>query len=244
LVGDEVKGSGVVNLKTLLKAEEYTNLVQYLTFMPRSMLWSFFMQKVWPSLPGGERTMMMSASMSGMGGGMSGGMGYESPGLVGYDKTSIYGDTHVGKAYEDLVWAAFVDVFNTANLEYVNKNQLEPWDWEETKTNAYYVSTSKDAIAQMANEIEGMRDVGLAMDPTARKIMEAYALLPKVGDLGLEINRQNAVKELLKKKDYTTAQAIVDAYRYISESEVGPTLTKPIPFNIVNESGQTIAKAT
>jgi|GEM_PF-4502491 len=223
-VGDEVAvGKGVVDLKKMLKAEQYAGLLQYLSFMPRSMLWTFFMQKIWPGLPNNPVTYMDGIQKM---------------------KTSMYGDTHGMKQFEDLVWAAFIDAFNIANLKYVNDNQMEPWDWEEKKTNAYYISTSDTAIYALANEIQGFQDVSLALDPQAKKIMEAYALLPKYGDIGLEINRQNAVKEILKKREYATAQAVIDAFRYISKTELGPILTKKIPFNIVTESGKIVAEAT
>lgn len=273
LIGDEPRtAKGVVDLKTLMEPDQLDSLMKYLTFMPRSMLWSFFMQKIWPNLPetppqgymppipvsdnnyrlngmgsidnvlrNPEPQVRRPARRSSFGRGMGAGAIAMNP---FQNVTSIYGDTHKEKPFERLVWAAFIDLFNEANLKYVNENQLEPWAWEEQKTNAYYISTSEEAINEIAQEIDDFRNVSLALDPKAKKIMEQYATLDKIGDVGLEINRQNAVKELLKKKEYETAQAIVDAYRYLKQTRLGETLTKPIPFNIVTKEGVTIAKAT
>lgn len=265
VIGDEPRRSMlVVDLKTLITGDQLDSLMKYLTFMPRSMLWNFFMQKIWPNLPETGPTGYVpplprtdqNYQLSGASGidnvlrrpelrqqkvrGFSGAVMIQPYRNV----TSIYGDTHKEKPFERMVWAAFIDLFNEANLKYVNENKMEPWTWEEQKTNAYYISTSKEAIEALEKEIDDFRSVSLALDPQAKKIMEQYATLDKIGDIGLEINRQNAVKELLKKREYTTAQAIVDAYRYLKDTRLGPTLTKPIPFNIVTSEGQVIAKAT
>lgn len=260
VIGDEMgTAKGVVNLKAMLKKDDYEALFNYLTYMPRSMLWNFFMLKIWPGIPD-TPTAPMSA-FSGMGAapylrqqvnrgplfpkkrtssGMGAGAILWQPATI----KSIYGDSHKQKPYEKMVWAAFVDLFNEANLKYVNDNQMEPWDWEEQKTNAYYISTSKDAIDQLGNEIDEFRNVALALDPVAKDIMEQYLTLTKLGDPGLEVNRQNAIKELLKKREYGSAQAIIDAFKYVEKTRLGTTLTKPIPFNIVTSDGKTIAKAT
>lgn len=258
IVGDEPRTQkGVINIKSSLKKEDYDNLVKYLTFMPRSLLWDFFMKKIWPNLPWDMYTPACPGDNNGMAGldvrkrtsfvlGMkapqsmgAGGVNFAFPYV-----TSIYGDKHQKKDYEDMVWAAFIDVFNEANLKHINENGMDPWEWEAIKLDAYYVSSSKEAIQELDNQLNAYGAVSLALDPEAKKIMEAYSKLPKLGDLGMEINRQNAVKELLKRQDYKTAQAIVDAYRYLSETDIGQELTKPIPYNIVSQSGETIAKAT
>lgn len=245
LIGDEPSGGpGVVDLKSMLAADAYDGLKKFLTLMPRQMLWDFFTRKVWPSLPWDANTpadpddyfgKIKFADFTGRGVDLR---------YANSNADAIYGTQHQKKAFEDMVWAAFIDLFNEVNLAYVNQNQLDPWDWEQKKLDAYYVSQSKQAIEDLTKEIDEFRDVSLALDPKAKAIMEQYTLLPKLGDLGFEINRQNAIKELLKQRDYITAQAIVDAYRYAQDTVIGEQLTKPVPYDVVAEDGQMIARAT
>jgi hypothetical protein len=224
LIGDEPRPNydGVLNFEKVLKPDEVASLKQYLTFMPREMLWNFYMKKIWIGIPKADVMTM----------------------FIPRQFTSIYGDSHEKKPLEDMVWAGLIDLFNQANIKYVNDNQMEPWDWEAKKTDAYYISTSKEAIDSLELEINQYRDVSLALDPKAKVVMEAFATLPKLGDVGMEINRQNSIKELLKQKDYATAQAIVDAFRYINDTELGTILAKPIPYDIVNPDGSILARAT
>lgn len=233
IVGDEPLDKtgglppGVFDLKSVLSAEDYDTLYKYLMMMPRSMLHEFFMKKVWPGIPWDQYA--------------------NGTGPAPTNRpltTTIYGESHYKKQYEDLVWGAFIDLFNQANLEYCNKNQMEPWAWEQQKTDGYYISSSQEALNDLAADIQNYQDVALALDPQAKLIMEAYVQLPRLGDLGLEINRQNAIKELLKKKDYLTAQAVVDAYRYAQDTVLGEQLTKPIPFDITAADGSLDVKAT
>lgn len=74
----------------------------------------------------------------------------------------------------------------------------------------------------------------------AQKLLLAYAELPRLGDLGLEISRQSAVNELIKKKQYDMVQAIIDAYRYAHQTEIGKALKEPIPFDIQDQSGRVV----
>jgi len=221
-IGDEpMGGRGVVDLKSMLDADSYKNLFRYLQMMPRQILRDFFMDKVWPDLPW---DMYFKAS-DGM------------PTSARRVQDPIYGGFHYKKTFEDMVWAAFIDMFNEANLDYINKNRLEPWEWEQQKMEAYYVSNNQEAMAEIEQELESISNVGLALDPKAKVVMESMKLMPKLGDVGFEINRQNAIKELLKMKEYETAQAIVDAFRYASETEIGETLSKPIPYDIKTGDG-------
>lgn len=237
IIGDEpTGGTGVVDLKAMLTTQEYDDLKKYLKLMPRSILWDFFMKKIWPSLPDGEAVIVKP---------------FIGRPIVGSRPASqtqvynpIYGGYHIKKGYEDMMWAAFIDLFNEANLAYINEKQIDPWTWEQEKTDAYYVSSSAEAINALEAEISAYNDVSLALDPKAKVIMEQYLLLPKIGDTGLEINRQNAIKELLKKKDYVTAQAVLDAFRYINDTELGISLSKPIPYDVTSADGGTVVKAT
>ena len=77
-----------------------------------------------------------------------------------------------------------------------------------------------------------------------QKIMDDFQKLPKLGDPGFEINRQNAIKQLLLLKDYESAQAVVDAYRYAADTVIGPTLEEPIPVNVMDKNGTVLAEKT
>lgn len=223
-VGDEVPGEGTIDFASLISSDDMTMLKQYLTFMPRQFLRNFFMQKIYPQIP-----------MSGIYGSVNEGKLVTDP---------IYGTTYQYKSYQNMVWAGFVDVFNQANLEYVNTNKIDPWAWENQKNDAYYTSQNADQVAALQAQFTEFNNVTLALDPIAKAIMDDFATLPKLGDLGMEINRQNAIKELLKMKEYETAQAIVDAYRYVKDTVVGDQLTKPIPADIVLSNGTVMAEKT
>lgn len=227
LIGDEpAGGAGVLDLKSFLPSADVESLKQFLTFMPRSIFREWFMTKVWPNLP--QNYVWDYRTNTGLS-----------------EDYEVYGnDRRFKKQFEDLLWASFIDLFNEANLSYVNQNQIEPWTWEQQKLEAYYVSQSNEAINAVESEFNSFLDVTLSLDPKAKEIMDAYESIPKLGDQGLEINRQNAVKELLKQKDYVLAQAIVDAYRYAQDTVLGPILTEPIPFDVTNEVGGAIVKKT
>lgn len=146
------------------------------------------------------------------------------------------------KQFENMVWASFIEIFNEANLEHINLKKIDGWAWEAEKLDAYYVSQNEPELAALESQISEYGQSSLAFDPQAKAIMEQYAMLPKIGDLGLEINRQNAIKVLLQQKDYQTAQAIVDAFRYAADTVIGDTITQPIPYNIVAADGSAIVR--
>ncbi|NJM09363.1 MAG: hypothetical protein HC883_00225 [Bdellovibrionaceae bacterium] len=235
-IGDEPldQAYGVLDLSSSLTSEDVDTLKKFFTMMPRSMLWEFFTQKIWPEIPWDIHNPAEPGDYFGM------------IKFAGDTKKimvdPIYGSRYQKKMFQDMVWGAFIDLFNVANLDHCNKNQLEPWAWEQEKMDAYYVASNTEAMSQLNDQIGQYRDIALATDPKARAVMESYLKISKLGDLGLEINRQNAVKELLKKQDYATAQAIVDAYRYASETVIGEALTQPIPFDVTTDGGTVIAK--
>lgn len=228
-IGDEVSpGSlGTIDLKGMLNKDDYDLLTQYLTFMPRQFLRNFFMLKIYPGIPWAQAPFSTTSMAEGT--------------MI---KDQIYGGYYGYKAYMPMVWAGFVDLFNVANLNYVNQNQLSPWDWEQKKLTAYYQSQDSGHIADLQKQFTEFDNVTLALDPLAKKIMDDFASLPKLGDVGMEINRQNAVKELLKMKEYESAQAIVDAFRYAKDTVLGPELTKPIENNVVLSNGTVLAEKT
>lgn len=233
-IGDEPNGnvaSGVFDLKGILSKEDFESLKQFLTLMPRSILYEWFKKKIWPDIPW-DLYKSDGPTIS-----TAGGYVYGTAG-------EMYGDAHPKKQFEDLIWGAFIDVFNEANLTYVTENNLAPWDWEAKKLEAYTLSKNQDALDSLESQFSEYEAVSLALDPKAKEIMEQYIKLPKVGDPGLEINRQNAVKQLLKMKAYAEAQAIVDAFRYASETVIGEAITQPIPFDIVSADNGPVVKKT
>lgn len=224
-IGDEpYPGDGVIDFKSLISDNDYTTLRQYLTLMPRQLLWDFYMKNIWGGIP------------------YSSGLGTED--TQGAYVTSIYGDSHLKKSYEDMVWAGLVDLFNSANLDYINANQITAQAWENQKTTAYYQGTSDESEAAVTAALEAAGDVSLSLDPKAMKIMNDFATLPKLGDPGFEVNRQNALKQLLLQKEYVVSQAIVDAYRYADDTIIGAALKVPIPVNLVGQDGTVLALKT
>lgn len=223
-IGDEVQGEGTIDFAGLLRPDDILMLKQYLTFMPRQFLWNFFIQKIYPQIP------------------QAGVLGSMNEGKIITDP--IYGTAYGYKTYQNLVWAGFIEVFNQANLDYINTNKIDAWTWEGQKNAAYVTSQDTAQIAALQAQFTQFNDVTLALDPIAKGIMDDFATLPKLGDLGMEINRQNAVKELLKMKEYTSAQAIVDAFRYAKDTVVGTALTQPIPADVVLSDGTVMAEKT
>jgi len=216
IIGDEPKGAGVINLKEKMTDEQVKKIKSLLQLMPRMILRAWFDINVLAAMPGEPE------------------LQFEAHRLVSSVKK---------KPYEDMIWAGFIDLFNEANLEYINKNNVTPWNWEDQKLQSYYLSQNKedtDKINQDFNNYKALNDL---QDPQAQDLVLEYNSLPKLGDLGLEISRQFAIRELLARKEYKQVKGIIEAYRYAQYTILGDVLTKPIPFDIVSNDG-TIVKAT
>jgi hypothetical protein len=228
LIGDEPNptGEGTLDLSSLISAAQYTQLTQFLTVMPREFLRSWFVANVLPSIP---HVIPSSASP---------GNSYSNDTDVA-DFTTTASPGQPGM-YDDLVWGAFINVFNIANLAYVTANNLEPWAWETQKTEAYYTSQSQPAMASLEASLQQDSDTALSLDPQATAVMQNYLALPPLGDPGLEITRQNAIRELLVQQEYASAQSIVDAYSMAGTGVLSQVLTNPIPYDIVTGAGNTI----
>ena len=115
-----------------------------------------------------------------------------------------------------------------------------PADWETEKQNAYYLSQNPKELEKLKDYLN--RSADLASDPRAKVILENYLKLPKLGDQGLEINRQNAIRQLLLNKEYDAAQAVIDAFRYAVQTDMSAALSKPLPFDVTTSTGQVIAR--
>lgn len=218
LIGDEPKGVAVIDLKTHLPTHDYDTMRELLKLMPRSYLRPWFMKEIWGSLAGPVTPVLPSENYIGQ----------------------MYDEIKGGKKKdEDLVWGAMVDLFNVANLEYVNLNKLMPWDWEEEKLRAYLIKESKTGLDELREKFDAFRKDVLGEDPVAQSLIEEYNKLPKNPDPGLEISRQFAISELLKKKEYNAVKGVIDAYRFANETILGDALSAPVPFDVV-ASGRTI----
>lgn len=227
LIGDEPRNAnGVVNLASVLSKEQVEDLKKYFTFMPRMLLWNFFKNKIWANMPSEPKAKAPGSTWTPV------------------QRRSFYGETYMSKPDEDLIWSGIIDLFNIANLEYVTKNKIEPWKWEEEKMTAYYTSQDEEALKKLEQQAGKSLDIALERDEEAKRLMREYIALPKIADPGLEINRQNAIKELIKQKDYKTAQAAIDAFKYLNNTGIGAALQKPIPFDIKAQDGSGIVKAT
>lgn len=131
------------------------------------------------------------------------------------------------RRFEKAIWGAFIELFNLANLEYVVQHQLEPWVWESQKKAAYDAVEYSPELARLQARL-----AQIPTDLRMETLAKAYSELPPLGDPGLEINRQNAVKELLKQGEYDTVQAIIDAYRYSHQTVLDSTIRSPFPLEV------------
>lgn len=145
------------------------------------------------------------------------------------------------KAGEDLLWMAFVNLFNEVNLIFCNENNLKPWDYEQDKLEAYLKSQNKSELEKLEEQFAQYKGI---LNAEGREILIQYGRLPKIKDLGLEITRQASIVELLKRGDYDSAQAVIDAYRYVDQTIVGKAIKESIPFDVGLEDGQIIKKST
>jgi hypothetical protein len=144
---------------------------------------------------------------------------------------------------EGIVYGAFIEAFNEANLEHINKVQIDPWSWEEEKLRNYYLLENKPLLAELNARFAAYKELNTNPDSQATALMIEYSKLPKIADIGLEISRQFAVKELLARKDYESVKGIIEAYKYANYTILGQAISKPIPFDIISPDGSVI-KAT
>lgn len=140
---------------------------------------------------------------------------------------SLYGN------FENMVWAAFIDVFNEANLEYIKEKGIDPWSWEQEKLHNYYLAENKPVLDELNERFNNYKELNTAPDPEASALMREYQSIPKIGDLGLEISRQFAIKELLARKEYATVKGIIESYKYANDTILSEAINKPLPFDIV-----------
>ena len=217
VIGDEPSGgSGIVDLSKMLSLDQQDKFKTFLTFMPRQFLFDWFKKNVVPSFPGALA--VGSAKYMGL------------PAI-----SSLYPND-----FMDMVWAAFIDFFNSANLAYINSHQLSPWDWEQQKLTNFFISQNKDQLESLNKTFADYEKLNSDPDPKAKELMLRYSSLPPIGDPGLEISRQNAVKQLLLKKEYVVVEGIIDAFNYAQYTVLGESITRPIPFSIITDDGKQV----
>lgn len=212
IVGDEPKGQAVADLKNQLPQNDYNSMRDLLKMMPRNYLRGWFMKEVWPTLEGAPLPFKDNEDSR---------------------VARMYEEVKGGKKKdEDLIWGAIIDLFNQANLDYVNQFKIMPWAWEEEKMKSFLVSQSKDGLEELQEKFDNFKKEVLGEDPVAQQLIAEYNSLPKSGDPGLEISRQFAIAELLKKKEYSAVRGIIDAYKYAAESAFGDAVERPVPFTV------------
>lgn len=137
------------------------------------------------------------------------------------------------KPAHDMLWAAIIDTFNEANLEHIQENNMTPWQWEEEKLKSYYLAENKPVLDELNAKFAAYKELNTSPDPQAQALMMEYQKIPKIGDQGLEISRQSAIKELLVRKEYEAVKGIIDAFRYAQYTILNEAIVKPIPFDLV-----------
>jgi hypothetical protein len=251
----EPTGEAVLDLESLLKLEDFNELKNQLVNVPMEVLGQFFDENIMPMIPSekllnvpeGEQASLPSPKQ-----------------LSEYEKALADYKAKTGKAvyvkltppkppkplqnmvtvngmsvnvetsFAKVLWGGVLDLFKEVNLEYTLDKGISPKDWEEQKYTAYLIS--KDPQAKKDVETAIQKSIDVSTDPKAVPVLEEYLKLPKLGDEGLEINRQAAIRELLLKKEYDTALAVIKVYQYAIESGLGDGLSKPLPYT-VNSSG-------
>lgn len=143
-------------------------------------------------------------------------------------------------AQRDMIWGAIINLFNETNLNYIKSHPgLTIESWESNKITNMVENSTNEAVKSIQDRFN-QYEQNSNLPVKAQKLLLAYAELPRLGDLGLEISRQSAVNELIKKKQYDMVQAIIDAYRYAHQTEIGKALKEPIPFDIQDQSGRVV----
>jgi hypothetical protein len=162
-------------------------------------------------------------------------------------------DANQQPLYKDMFWGAFINLFNQANLAYIQTPGItnvetglpyKPWEWEAKKLDLMMMANNQSDLATLQQQMTDYSTTS-KLDPRNAQLLRDYRKLPRLGDMGLEITRQNAINELLKLGEYDTVQAILDSYNYAHATQaMSDALTSPIPFNIVDKSGKQVSKST
>ena len=232
--GDEPVGVAALDLEAMIDKTQVEALKTALVNIPRSKLKEFFDKKIWVDIPT-AKTLPVVFDVK------------ENP-LKYYQKLTrdpnilIVNNVvvNISLTHKDLLWGAIIELFNTVNLDFTLNNMISPESWEKQKLDAYTVSQNPQSLQKFKDAIQ--RSVDVSKDPKAVPILEAYLKLAPLGDKGLEINRQNAIRQLLIQKEYESAQAVIDAYTYASQTMMSEALAKPLPYDVVSSSGQVMAK--
>ena len=120
----------------------------------------------------------------------------------------------VDPQYYMIVKKAFINLFNTVNLAYVNKNSLTPYAWEAKKTESLYLSTAPPTQVETLDQYLSPTPPTLtaAQQQQISQIEASYAALPPIANTELETRRQAAVMGLIQLGEYDQAQSIIDTY--------------------------------
>lgn len=132
----------------------------------------------------------------------------------------------VDPQYSDIIRKAVINLFNTVNLSEINLRQIDPWQWEQIKTEAYEgltpVVNLNESYAQLLNPLPPAYDAA-----KEQALVIRYGNLPKIADLNLEIQRQAAILGLLAQAEYDAVDQLITQYEQASP-EVTQLLTDPV----------------
>jgi hypothetical protein len=242
----------VVDFKKNLSSDLYSQLYNFLQLFPRQSLRDWFDANIVPNLPFDMIYQMgvggIAVDQNGNPILQAGSAGYVAPPQTvaavppqDWEAFGIRGAFEANrKSCDPFIWAGFINVFNQANLDYCNKHQIAPWDWEDQKARLYLTAQNQNQMQQLQASFDAYRSTIFGSNPRAQDLINQYAALPKLGDLGLEVSRQAVFKKLLEEGEFDTAESIIVAYTQAQSTVLDAGLKSKIPVNVVTSSGRQV----
>lgn len=124
--------------------------------------------------------------------------------------------------YYNILWKALINLFNSENLDEVNKRQITPQTWEAYKTKNYSASGGVPS------------PIPVGYDPVKQQNLALrYQALPKIASQEIELRRQAAITGLLSQAEYDAAHQIIAAYEAQGD-HVNGVLTDPTKMSVGN----------
>lgn len=205
-IGDEPQTSvPTLDLSKYLEASTYQSIREAFRYLPRSELGSLIRDKILPMIQAGLQTIKSVNSTTG------------SWIIVTTDTPAM-------------MKKSFISLFNEVALTELNLRNIDNWTWEQIKMRALYqaktdATVDQNSLAYKLSATVVIKDPEMAMIDSLNK---QYASLPKLGNEGAELNRQAAIVGLMKKKEYSIVQQIINAYKNATPEELA-LLRQPPP---------------
>ena len=226
------EGVAVLDVDAVLEPDHLDSLTKAFLSIPYTQYEEFFNKEIWVDIPQAKMLPVPTP--------------VPRPFKV-FEKVTPQSDfivanvpVNIDASHRGLIFNGLKDLYRRVNLQYCKENNTTPVEWEKMKTEAYLLSQDPKRVEAIKESMKLMAD--LSLDPKAKVILEKYVQLPKIGDVGLEINRQTSIRQLLLAKEYETAEAIVEFFRYAAESSLAKSIESPLPFDITDQSGTVIAR--